>query len=120
MTPPLDCEALLDQLNSALATLDTAIETVLKEAEQIAFEQVATLVEDDASVLLETARLVWTDDINAGKSMAQLKQAFGTRFPAQVDQIARSVDGFDFEAAKEPIRTIAAELNIRLDGADYE
>jgi PAS domain S-box-containing protein len=120
LTPPLDCEALLDQLNSALAALDTAIEIVLKEAEQNAFEQVATLVEDDVSVLLETARLVWTDDIDAGKAMAQLKRAFGSRFPAQVEQIARSVDGFDFEAAKEPIRTIAAELSIRLDGADYE
>ena len=49
-----------------------------------------------------------------------LASHFGNRFAQEMEEIAASVDEFDFEAAKKPIRKIAAELNIKWDGADDE
>ncbi|MPN63809.1 hypothetical protein SDC9_211575 [bioreactor metagenome] len=68
----------------------------------------------------ETAHLIWTDDIDADKAVLRLKQALGRRFSAEIEEVERDVEGFDFEAAKIPIRKIAVELNIRLDGIDNE
>ena len=61
-----------------------------------------------------------TDDIDADKAVLKLKQAVGRRFTSEVEEIERDVDGFDFEAAKIPIRKIATELNIRLESIDNE
>jgi len=120
MTPPQDFEPLLDQLDSALCSVITSVETVHEEPVELTSEQDAILAEDFEPILREAAQLVWADDIDAGKAITKLKQAFGRSFTAEVEEIEQSVDGFDFEAAKVPIRKIATELNIRLDGIDNE
>jgi CheY-like chemotaxis protein len=115
-----DCEPLLDQLDLALCSVITTVESEHEEPEELALEQESTLSEDYEPILLEAAQLVWADDIDAGNIIAKMKQAFGRRFAEEVKEIEQSVDGFDFEEAKKPLRKIAAELNIKLDGIDNE
>ncbi len=119
--PPADCALLLDQLDDALRKLADAIGAldVEKEAVSVKAEAPETQI-DFESLLQDAARLIWSDDIDAEKSIPQLRQAFGMKFAEEIEEVAASVDGFDFEAAKKPIKKIAAELKIRLDGADDE
>ncbi|MPN51389.1 hypothetical protein SDC9_199034 [bioreactor metagenome] len=119
-TPLKDCEPLLDQLDSALNSVITTVESAQVEPEEHTLEQESTLAEDFEPILREAAQLVWTDDIEAGNTTTKMKQAFGRRFSEEVKEIERSIDGFDFEAAKGPIRKIASELCIGLDGIDND
>lgn len=119
-TPLKDCEPLLDQLDSALNSVITTVESAQVEPEEHTVEQESTLAEDFEPILREAAQLVWTDDIDAGNTITKMKQAFGRRFSEEVKEIERSIDGFDFEAAKGPIRKIASELCIGLDGIDND
>ena len=119
--PPADCAQLLDQLDDALRKLADAIGALDVEKEAVSVKADAPETQIDfESLLQEAARLIWSDDIDAEKSIPQLRQAFGEKFAEEIEEVAASVDGFDFEAAKKPIKKIAAELKIRLDGADDE
>ena len=119
--PPKDCTELLDQLNTSLRSFVNAIATEGgKNRQETSDEQESLADADLRTILLEAAHLIWTDDIDADQVVTKLKQAFGRRFSAEIEEIAASVDGFDFEAAKKPLQKIATELNIRLDGADHE
>ena len=120
MTPILDCEPLLDELDSALRLVINAVLAAREVPMEVAIEQEVASLEECESVLREAAQLIWTDDIDAGKAVLKLKKAVGRSLAADVEEIELNVDGFDFEAAKIPIRKIAAELNIRLDGIDNE
>jgi hypothetical protein len=66
------------------------------------------------------ARLIWEDNIDAEQALDELKRVFEYRFADEIREIVRNIDGFDFEAAKEPLKKIAADLNIRLDGEGDE
>jgi len=119
--PVTDYDAPLGQLDAALRMIIDALRAVQDEKRtDVSLAKATTTESDNESILQETAHLIWTDDIDAGKAIVQLKQAFGRRFTEEIERIANSVDGFDFEAAKEPLIKIAAALNIRLGGADDE
>jgi CheY-like chemotaxis protein/HPt (histidine-containing phosphotransfer) domain-containing protein len=119
--PPEECTQLLDQLSTALRELIEAINPEGDHKQQDAFDERETFAIMDAEpALQEAARLIWMDDVEAEQAITKLKRAFGGRFATEIAEIAASVDGFDFEAAKKPLQKIAAELNIRLDGADDE
>lgn len=118
--PPQDCDQLLDQLHTALGAVIEAVEAAREEPEARTSEQAIVLDIDFEPILRKAAQLIWTDDIDASDAILKMKQAFGRRFTAEIESIKLSVDGFDFEAAKEPLRKIAAELNIKLDGIDNE
>lgn len=118
---PEDCTALLDALDTALKSVVEALEVVRDEKQADVSEGQETISITDCELILqEAAHLIWTDDIDAEKVIAKLKRAFGKRFTEEVEEIAQSVDEFDFDAAKKPLQKIAAELSIRLDGADNE
>jgi HPt (histidine-containing phosphotransfer) domain-containing protein len=119
-TPPQDCEPLLDQLDTALSAVIDAAKAAPEEPVEAINEKEATSPEDYEPIFREVVQMVWTDDIDAANAITKMKKAFGRRFAAEVEEIERDVDGFDFEAAKNPIRKIAAELNIRLGGFDNE
>jgi two-component system, sensor histidine kinase and response regulator len=118
--PPQDYDHLLDQLHSALCVVIEAVEAAREEPEGHTSEQEIVMDMDYEPILREAAQLIWTDDIDAAGAISKMKQAFGKRFTAEIEKIELSVDGFDFEEAKEPLRKIAAELNIKLDGIDNE
>jgi PAS domain S-box-containing protein len=119
--PPEDCNALLDQLETAIGALISGIDMLNKSKRIDSPAEPAPLpVSAIEPMLLEAARLIWTDDVEAEQAISNLKRAFGNRFTHELEEIAASVDGFDFEAAKQPMRRILAEMNIRLDGADDE
>lgn len=120
MTLVQDYEPLLEELDSALRSVVNAVFAAREVPAETAIEQEASSLEECESVLRETAQLIWTDDIDADKAVLKLKQAVGRRFTSEVEEIERDVDGFDFEAAKIPIRKIATELNIRLESIDNE
>ncbi len=118
---PGDCTALLDALDTALGSVIDALEVVRQEKQANVFEeQDGISVADLEPILQEAAHLIWMDDIDSEKAIIKLKRALGKRFAGEVEEIAQCVDGFDFDAAKKPLQKIAAELNIRLDGADNE
>lgn len=120
-TPAENCDRLLEQLNTALCAIDEAIGVIReeKQTEHPAAQDAASEAEFEP-VLQETARLIWTDDIDAEKALVKMKRVFGQRFAGEIEEIEKSVDGFDFEAAKTPVRKIAAELNIKLEGIGDE
>ncbi len=118
---PEDCAQLLDQLSTALRTLIEAINLEGGHKRLEASDERETLAIVDAEpALQEAARMIWADDVDADQAITKLKWALGGKFATQIEELATSVDGFDFEAAKKPLLEIAAELNIRLDGADNE
>jgi PAS domain S-box-containing protein len=120
MTPLPDCAPLLDQLDFALRSVIDVIDAAREELRETTIEQDVALPEDYETILRGAAQLIWTDDTDAGNAVLQLKKTFGRKFAAEIEEVERDVDGFDFEAAKKPIRKIAAELNIKLDGIDNE
>ncbi|PKM65245.1 MAG: hypothetical protein CVU95_16130, partial [Firmicutes bacterium HGW-Firmicutes-2] len=120
-TPPEECSQLLEKLSTALHSVIDAIDAVHEDnKEDDAGKQGLATVAEIEPILQQAAQKIWTDDVDADQAIADLKQALGTRFESEMREIEKSVDGFDFEAAKEPIRKIAAELNIGLDGMDHE
>jgi hypothetical protein len=75
-----------------------------------------TSLRDTVEPLIKNlARLVWEDNVNAQKTFDELKNAAGNSFFAnEMNLIADSIGDFDFDAAKEPLRKIASELNIEI------
>jgi CheY-like chemotaxis protein len=119
--PPEDCEQLLDQLSTALRKLIEAINSESGHKQQETSDERETFaIADVEPALQEAARMIWADDVDADQAIAKLKRALGRRFATEIEELAASVDGFDFEAAKSPIEKIAKELNIRLDGEKHE
>lgn len=119
--PCQDCSMLLEQLNQSLHGFVLAMEGMAGGERPPAGEELLSDTAIDAEpILQEAAHLIWTDDVDAEKVIPRLRQALGKRFPAEIEEIAAGVDGFDFERAKKPIQKIAAELSIKLDGADNE
>ncbi len=120
-TPPEECNQLLEKLSVALHSLIDSIDALRKDnkADDAGKQGLANVAEIEP-ILQQAAHMIWTDDVDADQAIAALKQALGTRFESEMSAIERSVDGFDFEAAKEPFRKIAAELKIGLDGTDHE
>lgn len=120
-SPPEDCTALLEQLETAICALVSSIDALDNDKRQDSpVESEPLPVSAIEPMLLEAARMIWTDDVEADQAISNLRRAFGNRFVHEMQEIATSVNGFDFEAAKKPIRKIAAEMNIKLDGADDE
>ena len=118
---PEDCAQLLDQLSTAIRKLIEAINAEGGHKQQEASNERETFaIADVEPALQEAARMIWADDVDADQAITKLKRALGRRFATEIEELAASVDGFDFEAAKKPLQKIAAELNIRLDGADNE
>ena len=119
--PPEECNQLLEKLAVSLHSVIDAIDAMREDnKEDYAGKQGHATFAEIEPILQQAAQMIWTDDVDADQAIADLKQALGTRFESEMREIERSVDGFDFEAAKEPIRTIAEELNIGLDGTDHE
>ena len=119
--PSEDSSHVLDDLRKALGTVIDAIDAICAEKKpDDSGEQEPTAVNEIEPVLQQAAHLIWTDNVDADQAVAALKRALGKRFTSEIDAITRSVDGFDFEAAKIPIRRIATELSVRLDGIDNE
>lgn len=120
-TPPKECNQLLEKLNIALHSVIDAVDAIRDDKQpDDSGKQELTPVEDIEPILQQAAHLIWTDDVDADPAIKALKQALGKRFASEIDEIVISVNGFDFEAAKEPLLKIATELNIRLDGTDNE
>jgi len=121
MESPPDCSALLDQLELKIQAIVDAL-----DAGRVAIQPDVAAAEEEiditkiAPILLEATRLIWTDDIESEAAIRKLKQALGTRFAAEMEEVARCVDGFDFDAAKRPLQRIANELSIRLEGTGNE
>jgi len=119
--PPKGCNPLLDELENALRAVINALEATGDiEQSNVSEERETVAIADVEHTLQEAAHLIWTDDIDTEKTIIKLRQALGKRFATEIEEIAERVDGFDFEAAKKPLRKIAAELNIKLDGIDNE
>ena len=119
--PPEDCNTLLEQLETAIRARVCGIDALDKDKQSDSpVESEPLPVSAIEPLLVEAARMIWTDDVETDLAVANLKRAFGNRFAQEMEEIAASVDEFDFEAAKKPIRKIAAELNIKWDGADDE
>jgi two-component system sensor histidine kinase/response regulator len=118
---PPDCSALLDQLDQEIRAIVDALEVV-----PVTNQPDITASEEEIDqtkitpILQEATRLIWTDDIEAEAAIQKLKQALGSRFATEMEEIERCVDGFDFEAAKRPLQRIANELSIRLEGTGNE
>ncbi len=120
-TPPEECNQLLEKLSIELHSVIDAIDAIRDHKQpDDSGKQELTAVEDIEPILLRAAHLIWTDDVDADPAIKALKQALGKRFASEIDEIVISVNGFDFEAAKEPLLKIATELNIRLDGTNNE
>ena len=114
-------EALLKKIDSSLHSINkivckvgTATQTVDIPVEKVLF------LKDLEPVLQEMARFVWEDNIDAEQTFDQMKRICGSMFAQEIAQIGTSIGAFDFEAAKEPLKKIAGELKIRLDGAGDE
>ena len=116
-----DCGALLDQLDMEIRAIVDSLDVVQVDRQpEVAGGDEEMDMAKVTPILLEAAQLIWTDDIEAEAAIRKLKQALGTRFTIEIEEIARSVDGFDFDAAKRPLQRIANELDIRLEGTGNE
>ncbi len=66
-------------------------------------------------VLLELARLVWEDNVDAENAITKLQKCIdNSKFNSEIQKIIESVSDFNFEAAKEPIKSIAEKMNIEI------
>jgi len=118
---PHDYSELLDRLDQEIRAIVDALDVVPVERQSEIAESDEEIDKTKITpILLEATRLIWTDDIESEAAIQKLKQALGSRFATETDEIARSVDGFDFDAAKRPLQRIANELSIRLEGTGNE
>jgi two-component system sensor histidine kinase/response regulator len=114
-------DRLLTQLDEAFFAVRDGLETFdIEEQTNPAQETTAKEYAEEEPILREIARLIWEDNIDAEQALDELKKVFENRFAEEIREIEKNIDEFDFEAAKEPLRKIATELNIRLDGTNNE
>jgi two-component system, sensor histidine kinase and response regulator len=114
-------KALLADLDKAMR----ALENTLREMEQPAqtddtpaqYKANATQMKP---VLKELARFIWENNVDAEKTVEELRKLCGSKYAKETAVIAEKIEEFDFDAAKEPMKKLAAELNIRLDGMQDE
>ena len=119
--PAGNCDRLLTQLDEAFFAVKEVVETLDGvNRTNPAHETTETADTEGEPILQKMARLIWEDNIDAEQALDELKRVFEYRFADEIREIVRNIDGFDFEAAKEPLRKIAADLNIRLDGEGDE
>jgi len=72
-------------------------------------------------VLQELARLVWEDNVDAGRLLEELKgRIYGTKFAQDMQILTECIDNFEFEAAKVPLQNIAKEMNINIGDQSHE
>lgn len=68
-------------------------------------------------ILQELFKLVCEDNIDSQKSFEELQKVLGnSMFKEEMKIISDGIDEFDFEIVKDPLRKIANELNISIEG----
>jgi len=68
-------------------------------------------------LLQKLAQLVWNDDVDAMNTLEEVQSAIGDScFKDELKELNDDLDNYDFDAAKIPLKKIAGELGINIEG----
>jgi CheY-like chemotaxis protein len=112
--------ALLADLEKVMCALEMTLRGLKQAQLEAASEQGAATTAQIEPVLQELARFIWENNVDAEKAVEELKKLCGGNHAEEIDGIAAHIDEFDFDAAKEPLTKLAAQLNISLGGEQDE
>ena len=114
-------DILLNNLDTALKSLNAIVSGLGDEAKpEVENNEKIFDLQEVEPVLRELAHLVWEDNIDAENTLEELKKLCGSRFTKEMALITKSIENFDFEAAKLPLNEIAKKINIKLEGEKNE
>jgi len=69
------------------------------------------------TLLLDLARLIWEDNVNAEQSLEELRKVIGPAvYGEDMKALAASIGDYDFDTAKAVLQRIADKMNIVLGG----
>ena len=69
------------------------------------------------TLLLDLARLIWEDNVNAEQSLEELRKVIGPAvYGEDIKALAASIGDYDFDTAKAVLQRIAGKMNIVLAG----
>jgi two-component system sensor histidine kinase/response regulator len=69
------------------------------------------------TLLLDLARLIWEDNVNAEQSLEEFRNVIGSSaYGEDIKALTVSIGDYDFDTAKEVLQRIAGKMNIDLGG----
>jgi two-component system sensor histidine kinase/response regulator len=114
----LETERLLAYLGKTVKSMKATLDELPESALTVKAQSLKAYDRGKAeTLLLDLARLIWEDDVNAEQSLEEFQKVMDPSvYGDNIKALTESIGDYDFDTAKEVLQRIADKMNIVLGG----